>query len=1009
MKARALWGNVALILAVAVALGGSAVAGGGKEEGRIGPETGIQPSGRQLDPVGKLTEIGALPGGAVLTPDGRFALTASAGRGVNDVQIVRVLPKPCPPKTTRERCRKRKRRQAGKVVQKIRMPGLSGGIAVAPDGRTAYVSGVAESGDPDNEVGDDVPGREGDVIHVLALARSGKAGRAGVIEVPPPDGTPPPQSFPPTETSAVSWPRDIAVSPDGETLLVALNLAHQAAIVDTASKEVRFVETGRYPYGAAITSDGRTGLVSNEADGTVSVIDLGSGEETKEITVGPHLSHPEGIAIDPKRPYAYVAVTHQDLIAVIDTDAMEVERTLSVERPQGIGTAPVAVSVTADGCRLLSANSGEDAVAVFALSAAKRCDPGRKRGAGGGRAALANRILDHETRDSVEQSENEAEETAELFGEDAEEAAEERVAKDPVERRSRRWSLVGRVPVASYPTAALATPQPPGKRKLVWVAAKGLGVGPNDAEPGEVLPEDPGSATGGADAAYYFKYLPELVRGMSGITRFPSDQRLGELSPKASRQIRPSNDEPAPPDTPLTAGGPIDHVFYVVRENRTYDQILGDDPRGDGDPKLNLFGPDVTPNAHALAERFPLLDHVYANSEASIDGHFWTSAASVSDYVTKNWHQNYAGRGRPYDFGVYSVTWPATGFLFDQAEDQGISWFNFGEAIAGTVPLADADRRSDETARVVAKFAKSDLGPVPGDLGALAGGQCFANDASSGGTDVINRQEVFDSTKPDGAPATASSRFECFRSRFNQWVAQGSVPAFTYVTLPNDHTNGTTPGSRTPRAMIAENDLALGELVDLISHSPIWDRSLILVIEDDSQDGADHVDAHRIPAFAISPYARRGAVVHTRYDFLSFIRTLELVVGMEPLNLFDATAVPMYDAFDADPADQSEPYDALTPSVDLLERNTASSPNARLSNRLPLEFTDRTPQRILDRILWQSVHGEDAEPPPAGPNAAGIDEERWRRHGAVSDEEALEAALETLGLDEEAVEGEPGG
>jgi hypothetical protein len=371
--------------------------------------------------------------------------------------------------------------------------------------------------------------------------------------------------------------------------------------------------------------------------------------------------------------------------------------------------------------------------------------------------------------------------------------------------------------------------------------------------------------------------------------------------------------------------------------------------------------------------------------------------------VTKNWHQNYAGRERPYDFGVYSVTWPATGFLFDQAEKQGISWFNFGEAIAGTVPLADADRTSEETQRVTAKFAKSDLGPLPANLSGSAG-QCFSNDASAGGTDVINRQEVFDSSKPAGASPLASSRFGCFRSRFEQWVSSGSVPALTYITLPNDHTNGTTPGSRTPRAMIAENDLALGEVVDLISHSPIWDRSLILVVEDDSQDGADHVDAHRIPAFAISPYARRGAVVHTRYDFLSFIRTLELVVGMKPLNLFDATAVPMYDAFDADPSDNAEPYEAINPGIDLLERNTARSANARLSERLPLDFTDRTPQRVLDKILWQSVHGEESEPPPPGPNAAGIDEERWRREGATTDEEALEEAIELLGLDEQAVE-----
>jgi hypothetical protein len=261
-------------------------------------------------------------------------------------------------------------------------------------------------------------------------------------------------------------------------------------------------------------------------------------------------------------------------------------------------------------------------------------------------------------------------------------------------------------------------------------------------------------------------------------------------------------------------------------------------------------------------------------------------------------------------------------------------------------------------------------------------------------------QEVFDSSRPDGAnPLTTESRFECFKERFEQQLASDSVPAFNYLTLPNDHTNGTTPGARTPSAMIAENDLALGEVVDLISHSPIWESSLILVIEDDSQDGADHVDAHRIPAFAISPYTRRGAVVHTRYDFLSFIRTLELVVGMKPLNLFDATAVPMYDAFDADPSDNSEPYDAITPEQDLLERNSADAPNAALSQQLPLEFTDRTPQRLLDRILWQSVHGADSDPPPPGPNAAGIDEANWR-NGATSDPEALEDVIETLGLDE---------
>ena len=998
------------MLAAVALLAATVALAAGKKEGRIGPDTRIQPSGRLLNPVGKLTKLGNLPAGGALTTNGRFAWTLSAGRGKNDIRIVRVLakPRPCKPGRAGRKCRKAKRRSVGKVVQKLPMPGTSGGIAMAPDGKTAYVSGVPEPSSERNRPPADVPGADGDVIHVFKLKkRSGKAKRDGVIEVPPPSGTPPPQNFPPTNTKPLSWPRDLAVSADGGTLLAALNLADQAAIVDTKTREVRYVPTGRYPYGAAITTDGKLGFVSNEADGTVSVIDLAAGDEVKEIQVGPHLSHPEGIAVDPKRPYAYVAVTHQDLIAVIDTRTLEVARTLSVERPQGIGTAPVHLSVTEDGCRLISANSGEDALAVFALSGKRRCDSGaplggKKRGARV--QQRADRILDASTRSTIEDSESAAAERAELFGEDAEEAAEERVAADPARPKPKRWSLLGRIPVGSYPVAAAATPQKPRKRKLVWITAKGLGVGPNDAR-GRTLEEDPGSATGDAPAQYRFEYLPEQVQGLSGVLKFPSDRKLKKLTPKASRQIRPSNTEKAPADTPIAPGGPIEHVFYIVRENRTYDQILGDDPRGDGDPKLTLFGESITPNAHALARRFPLLDHVYANSEASIDGHFWTSAAAVSDYVVKNWHQNYAGRGRPYDFGVYAVTWPSQGFLFDQAIEQGISWFNYGEAIAGTVPLNDRDRTPEENARVAEKFAQSDLGPLAPGPQPDAPAPCFSNDASSGGENVITMQEVFDSSRPAGAnPLTTESRFECFKERFMQQLASNSVPAFNYITLPNDHTAGTSPGARTPRAMIAENDLALGEVVELISKSPIWDKSLILVIEDDSQDGADHVDAHRIPAFAISPYAKRGAVVHTRYDFLSFIRTLELVVGMKPLNLFDATAVPMYDAFDSDPSDNLEPYEAITPQVDLLERNTAASANARLSERLPLEFTDRTPQRILDRILWQSVHGAGSEPPPPGPNAEGIDERTWREKGATSDAEALEEVIELLGLDEELVE-----
>jgi hypothetical protein len=945
------------VAVLGLALGGYALAQGSKSSGRIGPSNKVQPSGRKLTPDGKRTHIGNHPGGGALTPNGRFYWTLSAGRGRNDVRIVRVVPRTSchrPRKPRRRagkaaarryrvrakryrRCRKKAAREVGKVVQRIQMPGLSGGMAMAPDGRTAYVSGLPESKHVDQMSPLATPGKEGDLVHVLRYnRRTGRATRAGTIPLPAPSDAPVPQEFPPRSPASKrqSWPRDLAVSRDGRTLVAALNLADRAAIVDTGTRKVRYVKAGSYPYGAAVTRDGKLGLVSNEADGTVSVIDLKAGTKLRDIQVGPHLSHPEGIAVDPKLPRAYVAVTHQDLIAVIDLKAMKVERTLSVERPQGIGTAPVDVSVTRDGCFLMSADSGEDALAMFALPnrRGRTCvnQPRPKRGKRARPRARASANL--------------------------------RAMLGRIKRRSKAWALAGRVPVASYPVDVDATPK---RKKLVWIAAKGVGVGPNPNGP------NPNSPNDSDDHINTFGYLPSIVTGQSGIATFPTNSALKKLTPKASRQIRPSNAERPPAGTPIRTGGPIKHVFYVVRENRSYDQVMGDDPRGDGDPKLTLFGDRITPNMHALARRFPLLDHVYANSEASIDGHFWTSAAAVSDYVTKNWHQNYAGRGRPYDFGVYAVTWPSQRFLFDRAEKQGISYFNYGEAVAGVVPVPDKDRTQAETNQVTAKLAKSDLGPPDG---------CYPNDSSAGGTDSISGQDVYDSSLPLPvlqADPSAESRFDCFRTRFNVQLASGGVPAFNYLSLPNDHTVGTTPGKRTPNALLADNDYALGQLVDLISHSSIWKQSLILVLEDDSQDGADHVDAHRIPALAISPYARRGAVVHKRYDFLSFIRTLELTTGMKPLNLFDALAVPMYDAFSSG-ADNSDAYAAIKPNVNLNERNAPGSPGSGLSQLLPLGKTDATPQRYLDKVLWKYVHGKDAEPPPPGPNASGEDERGFR-------------------------------
>ena len=260
---------VVAVIALGVGTAGAVVS---SETGVIGPISRIQPTGRQLHPVGKLVALGNFPTGGALTPDGRFLWTLSAGRGRNDIRIVQVEPI--------------HGHGEGKVVQDILMPGLSGGMAIAPNGRTAYVSGIPQSSYTDEQVPASIPGRGGDVIHVFTLnPRTGTARRDGVIAVPPPPATLPEQAFPPGKAKA-SWPRDLAISSNGHTLLAALNLADAAAVIDTRTRKVRYVSVGHYPYGAAITDDGRYGLVTSETEGTVSVIKLSSASLLKTIQVG---------------------------------------------------------------------------------------------------------------------------------------------------------------------------------------------------------------------------------------------------------------------------------------------------------------------------------------------------------------------------------------------------------------------------------------------------------------------------------------------------------------------------------------------------------------------------------------------------------------------------------------------------------------------------------------------------------------------------------------------------
>jgi len=923
------------LVAVVVLAGGAGTGGAviSRSNGVIGPGNRIQPDGRQLQPTGTLVGLGNDPMGGALSPDGRFLWTLSSGIARNDIRIVALGTKHGHP--------------TARVVQTIVMPGLNGEMAFSPNGRTAYVSGIPESTLASNKVPSGTPGVGGDVIAVFNVnPTSGKATRNGVIPVAPPASAPAEQAFPPT-TQKQSWPLGLAVSPNGKTLIAALNLADTAAVINTANRKVRYVSVGHYPYGAAITSNGRYGLVTSETQATVSVIKLSSATVVKTLQVGPHLADSTAITVDPAAPLAFVANSNEDVIAAINTNKLRVQGMISLMHASGNGTTPTALSVTPMGCDLLSADSGEDAVAVVPLSTAKVCNPG-----------------------------------------------------GPGKRSVRLLEPLGRIPTAAYPTFAGASSV---NGLLVWVAANGVGVGPNPNGPNPLSPQN---ASNGV--SLHFQYLPAIARGDAGVLGFPSDKQIRSFTPVADRELVPTDSQSPPKGTPVRANGPIKHVFFIIKENRTYDQVFGDISRGDGDSKLALFGPNITPNEHALVTRFPLLDHVYADSQVSVDGHYWTDSGSTPAYLIRNWPSTVGGsgygqRGRPVDFGLTEASAPAMGSIFQRALTQKISFYNYGEVIGAMLaPSAfpDKDRTPAEQTQENKVLAGSDVqlfGGGPAYPGGPSLPACYDSDLSIF-SPVFgpSTTDVFDSSLPAGAPPGSHSRYACWLARFQQQLAHNAVPAINYMVLPLDHTEGVAPGKRTPYADIADNDWALGEVVDQISHSSIWNSSLILVLEDDAQNGADHVDAHRIPVMVISPYAERGAVVHNRYDELSFLRTLELIVGMKPADLAETLAVPLYPAFTSTPSN-SAPYDVIAPNVNVLATNPNTAADRASTAGLNFNVADQVPEQQFDQMLWHYVHGAGSTPPPPGPNATATAVSGPEADALISPQSVTEAVGAWLG------------
>jgi DNA-binding beta-propeller fold protein YncE len=482
---------------------------------------------------------------------------------------------------------------------------------------------------------------------------------------------------------------------------------------------------------------------------------------------------------------------------------------------------------------------------------------------------------------------------------------------------------LGLVPVGWFPTSVRVTAD---GRTLVVANGKGATSAANPAGPfpGDRRPHN------------LPEYIAGLFKGTVSLIRLPAasdrPKRFGEWTRTVLENRPAAPDHRAatrPADNPVPArlgeSSPIRHVIYVVKENRTYDQVFGDLPAGNGAPQLCLFPDQVTPNQHALAREFVLLDNFYADGEVSADGHEWTMGAYASDFVEKAWPINYGHDGlRKIGYpgeGAYPIATPDRGYLWDQAARAGVSYRSYGEFVFNG-PTVDAP------ARPALPVLRDHIDP---------------------------QYRGFDLHYPD------VRRMARFIHDLQGYEAAGKMPRFQVVRLPNDHTAGTSPGSLTPRALVADNDLAVGRLVEAVSHSRFWATTAIFVLEDDAQNGPDHVDAHRMPGLIVSPYTARHTVDSTLYSTTSMVRTIELILGLQPMSQFDEAAEPMYASFTATP--DLTPYTARPAQVDLNEQNRPEAWGARKSAKMDFREADRADDIVLNEIVWRSVRGADSPMP----------------------------------------------
>ena len=659
------------------------------------------------------------------------------------------------------------------------------------------------------------------------------------------------------------WP--VKISPAGldiddakKLLYVATRENNSLYIVDlTTKKIVQRVPLTAEAYTCVLSPDKKELYISLWGGDKLLVFNTGSRSVTDSVPVG---DNPNELCLTKNGKYLYVANANDNSVSVINVAQRKVIETfntaLYADAPNGSTTNGLALS--ANEKTLYIANADNNCLAVFDVT------------------------------------------------------------------KPAASSSKGFIPTGWYPTSVKVI-----GRKIYVANGKGFSSLPNPAGPNPVKRrEEVNFQQGDAKKPAPVEYIAGLFKGTLSIIDEPSEKQMSVFSkqvydntPYNKEKELLSQGEPGNP-VPMKIGdpSPIKYVFYVIKENRTYDQILGDMPEGNGDKKLVLFGEKHTPNQHAIAREFVLLDNFYVDGEVSADGHNWTMGAYATDYLEKTWPTSYGGRGGTYSAeGNRAIANNKKGFLWDHCKRAGVSFRTYGE------------------------FADDYKPNIP----VLKGHFC----TSYTGWDLGTRD---------------TTRFYQWKKDFDSLLAVKQLPRFNSVRFGNDHTEGLRKGRPTPYAHVADNDLAVGMFVEYLSKSPIWNECAIFIIEDDAQNGADHVDAHRSTAYVAGGLVKRHFVDHTMYSTSSMIRTMELILGIPPMSQYDAAATPMWRCFSNTP--NSTPFAALPSNIDLNEKNTAVNKWQEKSEAFNLMKEDAVPDLEFNIVLWHGLKGDDI--PFPGPKRA---------------------------------------